>query len=211
MSTINKIPTNLFEDLYLAIPNSLNPSEMINALAADEKARLFQDGIKGTKLRNRIDEFKEQLFHINPVCLAELIYETCITNDTFDVNNNRIWVDRTGSFSVNPNEIHKHFFCSAIHSLNAKILGFDESRLDKEDIQRQIDKICQDGKGMVTLGNNQATIAFSAERQAAKVTAITACVSPGDAKRIDIAFNRFLEKCFIPGLSLVPNETLMRV
>lgn len=195
MTSLKALPQEVLEELYLTIPKSVPRDDIVNALVEDEGRRLELERVDGPTIRSHLQEYKQRLLGFGSISLAEMAYETCVRNDTFDPSTNQVWLDRAGKYRVNPNDIYRHLFADGVYALNEKIRGFEGTAAERRDIRRQIDQVCESGRGTVRLG--EVAITFSADKRAAKVSQQDQDIdhASGHVDRVKGAFSQFVEHC----------------
>jgi hypothetical protein len=198
MSSLRSLPKEVLEEIYLSIPKSMLHSEMAEALLVDEKKRLMLDGVTGVELKARLVDYKNRLGQLGPISLAEMAYETCVGNNTFDPELNQAWVDRDGQFRINPSDLYRHHFVESMFSAAEKVQGFGVTTAESKKLKSQIDAICEQGDGHVTLGYGDVTLSFSAEKRQVKHSVSVSHQSQVDAAaldRISSSFSLFIDRC----------------
>lgn len=197
MTSLRALPQEVLEELYLTIPKSIPRDDIVNALVDDEGKRLELEKVDIHQILAHLNEYKQRLLEFSTISLAEIAYETCITNDTFDPVTNQVWLDRAGKYRVNPNDIYRHMFADGVYALNEKIRGFEGTAAERRDIRRQIEHICEEGRGTVSLGLGEIAISFSADMRVAKISKHSSNIEhvSGHVDRVRGAFSQFVEHC----------------
>lgn len=197
MTSLRALPQEVLEELYLTLPKSIPRDDIVNALVEDEGKRLELEKVDGHTIRAHLDEYKQRLLGFSTISLAEIAYETCVINDTFDPATNQVWLDRAGKYKVNPNDIYRHLFADGVYALHEKIRGFAGTAAERRDIRRQIEHICSEGRGTVNLGMGEVAITFSADKRMAKVSKQSKDIDDviGHVDRVKGAFSQFVEHC----------------
>lgn len=195
MSALTALPQEIFEELYLTIPKSMHREDIINALVADERKRLELDGIGGQE--SYLADYRVRLEDLGPLSLADMAYETCVSNNIFDPAQQHAWLDRAGTYQVNPNDIYRHTFSDGLFDLQDKLKGFAGSPAERRDLRRQIDQVCQEGRGVVMLAKGAMSISFNAEKRVAKVTKQSTEIDSDDhyLGHIKSTFGLFVDRC----------------
>ncbi|WP_338924092.1 hypothetical protein V0M98_38405 (plasmid) [Pseudomonas silesiensis] len=195
MSALTALPQEIFEELYLTIPKSMHRDDIINALVADERSRLEQDGIGGQE--TYLSDYRHRLDELGPLSLADMAYETCLGNNTFDAKGQHVWLDRAGTYQVNPNDIYRHTFAEGLYELHDKLKGFPGTAVERRDLRRQIDQVCQEGRGVVTLAQGALSISFNAEKRVAKITKQSTEIDSDDHHlgHVRSTFGLFVDRC----------------
>lgn len=203
MSSLKSLPKEVLEEIYLSIPKSMHRSEIVEALLVDEKKRLILDGVTGVELKSRLVEYKANLAQLGPISLAEMAYETCVGNNTFDAELNVAWVDREGQFRINPSDLYRHHFVESMFIAAEKVQGFGVSVAEGKKLKTQIDAVCEQGEGHVTLAYGDITLSFNAEKRQMKHSLTPAQQNQVDTaalERISTSFSQFVDRC-MPGMT----------
>lgn len=203
MSSLRPLPKEVLEEIYLSIPKSMHHSEMVEALLVDEKKRLMLDGVTGVELKARLVDYKANLAQLGPISLAEMAYETCVGNNTFDADLNVAWVDREGQFRINPSDLYRHHFVDSMFSAAELVQGFGVSIAEGKKLKNQIDAVCEQGDGHVTLAYGDITLSFNAEKRQMKhslTPAQQSQVETAALDRISTSFSLFIDRCK-PGMA----------
>lgn len=198
MTSLRSLPARVREEIYLSLPKSLLHFELQEALVADERKRLAQDGFSGIILDDIMSDFKTRLSKLGPISVVELAYETCVQNDTFDVELNQAWVDREGRFRLNPNDLYKHNFVDSMLSLAAKAQGENVTQSERKSLMSQIESVCSVGSGAVSLGYAEVIINFSAEKRQVRYNIGNPdklCVAQSDIDRLSTSFKQYVDRC----------------
>jgi len=212
MTSLSSLPAGVLEEIYLSLPKSLLLFELQEALVADEKNRLEQEGFSGIILKDILADFKTRLSKLGPISVAELAYEACVSNNTFDTELNQVWVDRQGKFKLNPNDLYKHNFVDSMFSLAEKAQGENVTQSDRRNLLSQIDTVCSAGAGSVSLGYAQMSISFNADKRQVKYTLGESegiSVSQSDYDRLSSSFSKFVDRCRPKTGSTLSNSSSM--
>jgi len=195
MSSLTALPQEILEEIYLTLPKSMPRDDIINALVADERSRLEMEGIGGRE--SYLAEYKKRLQELGPLSLADMAYETCVGNNRFDPGANHAWLDRAGTYRVNPNDIYRHTFVEGLYGLHEKLLGFAGTATERRELRRQIDQVCQDGRGVVSLADGTVSISFNADKKVAKVTKQSIEIDGNDHHlgHVKSTFGLFVDRC----------------
>lgn len=210
MTSLRSLPTEVLEEIYLSIPKSMMHSEMLEALIADEKKRLTLDGFSGEILSYSLSEYKRKLSAMGPISVAEMAYEACVQNDTFDHDSNLAWVDREGRYRINPNDLYKHKFVDSMLSIAEKAQGYNVTMSDRKNILSQIESVCADGSGSVSLGYGDVNLTFNAEKRQIRYALGASedlSVAQSDFDRLNSSFNQFIDRCKPSGKHSLTNAT----
>lgn len=203
MTSIKSLPPEVLEEIYLSIPRSLLHSEIIEALAIDEAKRLQLEGHSVQQLKEMSNSYRSRLQSMGPISLAELAYETCVLNNTFDRESNLAWLDREGKFKINPNDLYRHHFVDSVFAMAEKSQGFEITLHERKRILSQLEGVCKDGSGSVSISYGDVVVSFSSDRKSVKINQSNATpeVDTSVMERVKASFNQFIEKCK-PGLSM---------
>lgn len=211
MTSLSSLPKGVLEEIYLSIPKTLMHFELQEALVADERARLAQDGFSGAFLDEIISDFKQRLSKLGPISVAELAYEACVVNDTFDRDLNQVWIDRSGKFRINPNEIYKHNFLDSMISMADKAQGSTVTASERKSLMTQLESVCASGTGSVTLGYAQMSISFNSDKKQVKYNMGESeglSIAQSDCERLSNSFSKFIDRCR-PSASSITNTSSM--
>jgi hypothetical protein len=192
------LPKEVLEEIYLSIPKSMHQSQMIEALLGDEKKRLTLDGYTAAEIKSHLIEYEARLGALGPISVAELAYEACVGNNTFDAELNVAWVDRDGLFRINPSDVYRHHFIDSVLSAAEKFQGYEVTPSEGKRLQSQIDVLCEQGDGHITLGHGDFTFAFSAQKRQVKLAAGRLQDSQVDKAvldRLSSSFSQFIDRC----------------
>jgi hypothetical protein len=198
MTSLISLPARVLEEIYLSLPKSFLQLEMLEALVADEKMRLMQDGSNGKKLDLAIQEYKSRLEKLGPISLAEMAYEACVYTDRFDTETNQAWIDRDGHYRINPNDLYKHHFIDSMFSLAEKAQGETVTRSDRKNLKDQLESICASGTGSLCLGYGDMSLSFSGEKRLVKFNigaSEQTGVTEADVDRLTTSFSKFIDRC----------------
>lgn len=198
MASLSSLPTGVLEEIYLSLPKSFIHFELQEALVADEKARLEQDGFSDIVLDEVLADFKQRLSKLGPISVAELAYEACVANNTFDTDLNQVWIDRSGRFRLSPTEIYKHNFVDSMFSLAEKAQGAITTQSDRKSLLNQIESVCEAGVGSVSLGYAKVSVSFNAEKKQVKYSMGDSeglSVAQSDCDRLNHSFSKFIDRC----------------
>lgn len=212
MTSLSSLPIGVLEEIYLSLPKSLLNFELQEALVADETNRLKQDGFSGIILDEILSDFKRRLSRLGPISVAELAYEACVLNDTFDTELNQAWVDREGKFRLNPNDLYKHNFVDSMFSLAEKAQGANVTQSDRKNLLSQLESVCSAGVGSVSLGYAQMSISFNADKRQVKYTlgqSEDISVAQSDYDRLSNSFGQFVDRCKPHAVNTLSNSTSM--
>jgi hypothetical protein len=192
------LPKEVLEEIYLSIPKSMHQSQMIEALLVDEKKRLVLDGHSGSELKACLSEYKARLGALGPISVAEMAYEACVGNNTYDAELNVAWVDRDGLFRINPSDVYRHHFIDSLFSAAERVQGYAVTASEGKKLQGQIDALCEHGDGHITLGQGDFTFAFNAQKRQVKLAAgrmQDLQVDKAMLDRVSSSFSQFIDRC----------------
>lgn len=193
MSSLMNAPEEFLEELYLSIPVALKEVNIIDALLHDEMARLALDGHKPAEIKSRLADYRALLNAMGPISRAEMAYEACVSNNSYDKDKKEYSIDRNGKYKVNPNDLYKQSLLNSVSSLVTEILGFEPNW---QEIKRQMDPVLQKGFGTARFDNNEISLRFSEQSRSVELICEPELKSSRFA-RTDGAYKQFLDKCLV--------------